>query len=271
MTLTVEVGPCLRDNYAYVLSAGTDGPSRDGRSGAPCVVVDPSEPGPVLRALAGRPLAAIWCTHHHADHVGGIAELRARAPRARIVGSAHDGASGRIPFQDVMLEDGDEVPDGGAGLPRSVALHVPGHTLGALALLVGGADLFTGDTLFAAGCGRLFEGDAAMMRASLTRLRRLPPDVRVWCGHEYTLRNLAFARDLCPSDSPVAARIVRASAARAQDLPTVPSTIAEERATNPFLRWDDPAMAPAISSLAGGAAFDADTAFALLRRAKDVA
>lgn len=260
MTLAIEPVPCLRDNYAYLVSRGGD-----------CVVVDPSESEPVLAALAGRSLAAIWCTHHHADHVGGVRGLKERFPAVPVVGSAYDASLARIPGQDVSLSDGQHAPDGGAGLPLTRVLHVPGHTLGALAFLVGDADLFTGDTLFGAGCGRLFEGDAPTMRASLARLRALPPGTRVWCGHEYTVRNLAFAASLCPADAAVAARARAAEALRARALPTVPSTMGEERATNPFLRWDDAGLAPAVSALSGGAAVDADGAFALLRRAKDLA
>lgn len=277
--MKVQPVACLTDNYAYLLSAEDDGP---------VVVVDPSEPAPVLAALRGRPVAAIWCTHHHGDHVGGVAGLRARFPRAPVVGSAYDAAYARIPQQDVALTDRDAAPNGGAGLPPAVALHVPGHTRGALAYLVDD-DVFTGDTLFAAGCGRLFEGDPATMRASLARLRALPGHVRVWCGHEYTERNLAFARTLTPDDVAVAVRARRVEVQRASGRPTVPSTIEEERRTNPFFRWDDEAMADAFWRLAVAEGRDpgsvdvgslappgpvapvasADAAFGLLRRAKD--
>jgi hydroxyacylglutathione hydrolase len=226
--------PCLQDNYAYLLVEGDD-----------AVVVDPSEAAPVLAALGDRRLVGVWLTHHHHDHVGGVEEIvDARGP-VEVVGSRHDGERGRIPRQTRAVGEGDRLAFGDTRV-----LDIPGHTLGAVAYVTAAGDAFTGDTLFCAGCGRVFEGTMPMMRDSLAKLRALDPATRVWCGHEYTGKNLAFARSMLPDDAAIAAR-------RAEGC-TVPSTIGEERRTNVFLRWDDPALA----------GYGPDV-FATLRHAKD--
>lgn len=235
--------PALADNYAWLL-----------RDDDGAVVIDPSESAPVLAALDGARLRAILCTHHHWDHVGGIEDLRKIFGAIDVVGSRHD--VGRIPHQTIAVGEGDTV--GGARV-----IEVPGHTLGAVAYVREGW-VFTGDTLFAAGCGRLFEGTPAQMRASLAKLRELDPATMVACGHEYTVKNLEFALHLTPDDTAVAERLAWARAARAEGRPTVPSTIGEERQTNPFLRWDDPALVAAGARIAPG-----DDVFATLRAAKD--
>lgn len=217
--------PCLADNYAYLLE-------QDGHA----VVVDPSEAGPVLAALAGLTLDAIWCTHHHWDHINGVPGLLERHA-VPVIGSRHDHDQRRIPGQTIAVEAGDTVPFG----PFQAHIRaIPGHTLGAIAFQIEG-ELFTGDTLLAGGCGRVFEGTLPMMQASLAQLRSLDPTLRVWCGHEYTVKNLEFAQSQAP-DPAVSARLGAARAQRAQSLPTVGSTLAEEVTTNPFLRWDDPAI-----------------------------
>lgn len=224
--MIVRVVPCLSDNYAYLV--------RCERTGA-AAVVDASEAGPVLeaaRALDPAPVA-IWCTHHHADHVGGNEEV-ARALGVRDV-CGHASDRGRVPGQTRFLDE----ESFSLGEIRVRTLHVPGHTLGAVAYVVeddGGRAVFTGDTLFAAGCGRLFEGTPAQMFASLAKLAALPPDTRVYCGHEYTLANLRFARTVEPENASLDAAEGRARAARDRGAPTVPTTIADERATNPFVR-----------------------------------
>ncbi|MBM4375951.1 MAG: hydroxyacylglutathione hydrolase [Deltaproteobacteria bacterium] len=245
----VLVVPCLADNYAYLVVGDR------GRA----VVVDPSEAAPVERALetAGLELAAVLCTHHHWDHVGGLAELRARRGVLEVYAHAIDAAR----IDGAVHELGDDEPLCVAGLDFA-ALHVPGHTLGAVAWFGAGA-VFTGDTLFLAGCGRLFEGPAAMMRASLERLAALDGDTRVYCGHEYTVANLRFAATVEPENHAVAARLERALAARASGRATVPATLAEERATNPFLRCDE----PEIRRRFAGATLD--EVFAEVRAAKD--
>ena len=243
--------PCLKDNYAYLIACPDTGVT---------AVVDPGEAAPVEAALAaaGLELSAVWATHHHADHVGGIAALVAARPGLAVYGHASD--RGRIPHLTHPVDDGARVP---LGRLAATILHNPGHTLGAVSYVVDDA-VFTGDTLFAAGCGRLFEGTAAMMAASLGRLATLPDATRVFFGHEYTAANLRFAAAVEPSSSAIAAR--------AHDLPatTTPSTIALERATNPFLRGAEATVAAAALAREPGLASDDPVAvFAALRRWKD--
>jgi len=180
--------PCLKDNFAYLVI------DDDGR----CAVVDPGEAAPVEAALAREHarLAAVWATHHHPDHVGGIGELVARHGGVEVVIGVKDAA--RTPHVTHRVDDGDEVA---LGSLRARCIHNPGHTLGAVTYVVDGC-AFTGDTLFSAGCGKLFEGDAAMMHASLMRLAALPPDTRVYFGHEYTATNLRFAAAVEPDNRP---------------------------------------------------------------------
>lgn len=231
--------PMATDNYGWLI------PLPAGAQGGPkqAIVVDPTEAAPVAAALAAQDLelSAIWATHHHRDHVGGISQLvtTARGP-IEVVGGAHDVAAGRIPCATLSVADGDRVQ--GAPWPTEV-LHVPGHTLGAVAYHVPAlAAVFVGDTLFFAGCGRLFEGDHAMMWRSLQKLRALPASTQMYAGHEYTLKNLAFARSLEP-DAAILRNAERdARARRDQKLPTLPTTLGLQRQLNPFLRADDPAL-----------------------------
>lgn len=252
--------PCLADNYAYLIVAG---------GGA--LVVDPSEEAPVTAALAAaglRPLALL-CTHHHYDHVGGVEELLARTPGLPVLGHESDAQKGRIPRQSEALRDGEERELGGL---RLRALHVPGHTLGALAYhFPDGEAVFTGDTLFGAGCGRLFEGTPELMEASLARLGALPPATRVFFGHEYTAKNLDFAAAVEPGSAAVAARQEACGAARAAGRPTTPSTIAEERESNPFLRSAEPAVRARAQALEPSLPAEAGPAAVLgaIRRWKD--
>jgi hydroxyacylglutathione hydrolase len=247
----------LNDNYAYLLVDAARGEA---------VVVDPSEGAPILASLASRRLrlTGIWCTHHHFDHTGGVADLCAAHPGVDVIGSDYDLRAGRIAGQTRGVADGDVLSHGHTAFH---VLEVPGHTLGAIAF-VGGGHAFTGDTLFLAGCGRLFEGTPAQLAQSLTRLAALPYDTRLWVGHEYTAKNLAFAREVEPANTALADRIVRVQAERTASRPTVPGRIDEERATNPFLR----AHAAAVIAFArahGAASDDPVEVFAAVRRAKD--
>jgi hydroxyacylglutathione hydrolase len=221
--------PCLTDNYAYLVVCEATGRA---------AVVDPSESAPVAGAIerAGTRLVAIWNTHHHWDHVGGNQELAAAHPGLEII--AHASDRGRVPGQSRGVEEGDHLE---LGELRAEIIHNPGHTRGAVSFVVrGGAGeapaVFTGDTLFAAGCGRLFEGTPADMFASLRKLAALPPETRVFCGHEYTEKNLAFAAAAEPDNAAIAERRARVAELRGRGQPSVPSSIAEERDTNPFVR-----------------------------------
>ncbi len=228
--MQVTIVPCLSDNYAYVLLA--PGSKR-------ALVVDPGEAEPVTRALdeLGVTLGAILATHHHLDHVGGNPALTQRYPDVKVFGHVSD--RGRIPAQTEFVEHGQEFEI--EGLPFR-ALHIPGHTLGALAYVGSGA-VFTGDTLFAAGCGRLFEGTPAQMYQSLNvTLAALPDSTLVYCGHEYTASNLRFAAHLEPANRAISEKAKRVAEQRAQNVATVPSTLEEEKATNPFMRVDSPAI-----------------------------
>ncbi len=217
---------CLSDNYAYLVIAGSR-----------ALVVDPSEAEPVERALAAEAvaLAAVLCTHHHHDHVGGNDALVAARPGLPVFAHESDRALGRVPAQTHAVREGE--PFEAAGFSVS-ALHVPGHTTGAVSYGIGDA-VFTGDTLFVAGCGKLFEGTPAMMHASLAKLAALPGATRVYCGHEYTVGNLKFAAHAEPGNAAVRAKLAWAEAERAAGRPTVPSTMAAELATNPFVRAAD--------------------------------
>jgi len=221
--------PAFADNYIWMLHDGTQ-----------AVVVDPGDAAPVQQALdtLGLQLAGILVTHHHADHVGGVDALR-----PRLHGPVWGPAREDIPEPFVPLHDGDLVQVLGL---RFRVLDVPGHTAGHIAYAQEGAAeaplLFCGDTLFSAGCGRLFEGTPAQMHHSLSRLAALPADTRVCCTHEYTLANLRFAAAVEPGNAERAAHEARCQALRAQGLPTLPSRIDLERRINPFLRCGEAAV-----------------------------
>ena len=252
----VAIVPCFKDNYAYLLTA---------QGSTAAVVVDACEAAPVLAALEqrGLSLGAILSTHHHPDHVSGNAELAERYPGLPIFGSTHD--RGRIPAQTQFVDDGEAFAVQGLGFR---CLLVPGHTLGAVAYYGHGA-VFTGDTLFAAGCGRLFEGTPAMMHHSLNvKLGALPPETRVYFGHEYTASNLRFAAHVEPNNRAVTDKAARVAAQREKGEPTVPSTLAEERATNPFMRCDSPEILAHVAARLG-ATSDPEVVLGAIRAEKD--
>lgn len=216
--------PALRDNYIWLM--------HEPRSGE-TVVIDPAIAPPVLAEAEARGwrISQIWNTHWHPDHTGGNEEIKAAAG-CTVTGPAAEAA--RIPTLDQRVAEGDRVTIGGI---EAVVMETPAHTAGHISYyLPSEAIIFVGDTLFAMGCGRLFEGSAAQMHANLQRLSRLPPETEVYCAHEYTLANGRFAMAVEPGNDDIRARMMRVEAARAVNQATVPTTIGLERATNPFMR-----------------------------------
>ncbi|PZD70368.1 Hydroxyacylglutathione hydrolase [Acaryochloris thomasi RCC1774] len=231
--------PAFSDNYIFLLY------NEEKKVAA---VVDPADPTPVLKRLEelDAALVAIFNTHHHSDHVGGNRTLLRRFPEAQVYGGAED--RGRIPGQQFFLEDGDQV---GLCDRKAQVFFVPGHTRAHIAYYFPPSqdepgDLFCGDTLFAGGCGRLFEGTPAQMLDSLSKLRDLPEETRVWCAHEYTLKNLQFALTVDSKNPELQDRFQQVQKAREQNQATVPSWIGIEKQTNPFLRWDQAALVTAV-------------------------
>ncbi|MBK1727173.1 hydroxyacylglutathione hydrolase [Halorhodospira neutriphila] len=252
--IDLQAVTALADNYIWIAPA--PGNHR-------VLIVDPGDAEPArawLREHGAQP-AAILLTHHHGDHVGGAAEL-ARAYGAPVYGPATE----RIGAVDHPVGGGARLEIDGFGTIE--VLDVPGHTAGHIAYHGDGA-LFCGDALFAGGCGRVFEGTAEQMHASLQRLAGLPGETRVCCGHEYTVKNLEFAARVEPGNERLARRLEHARALRQQGRPTVPSTLEEERATNPFLRTDSAEVQAAAERRAGQPLADAAAVFATLRRWKD--
>lgn len=254
----LQVSPvrAFSDNYIWLIRAPAD-------PGA-VVVVDPGDDRPVQQALqaAGLRLGAILVTHHHADHVGGVAALAARHD-APVFGPARE----QMPCAVQALDDGGKASLEHLGLEFDV-MAVPGHTLGHIAYTGHGA-LFCGDTLFSAGCGRLFEGTPAQMFDSLERLAALPDATRVFCAHEYTLSNLRFAAAVEPGNAEIRTTLAAVQQRRERDEVTLPSTVGRERLINPFLRSRDPAVRASAEQHAGHALPDAVDVFAAVRRWKD--
>lgn len=247
--------PAFDDNYIWMLHDGQD-----------AVVVDPGDASPVIAALeqADLRLAGILVTHKHPDHVGGLRALCAhpRGAQARIWGPSDEP----MPVAVLPVRDGDRLVLEHPRLEIEV-MAVPGHTLGHLAYFTGSV-LFCGDTLFSGGCGRLFEGTPAQMHASIARLAALPETTQVCCAHEYTLANLRFARAVEPHSLALAAYEDVCQTLRERGLPTLPSTIGQERQINPYMRCDQPdVIAAAVSRGAQGP--DPVSVFATIRRWKD--
>ncbi len=249
--------PCLKDNYAYLLVD-----DQTGEAG----VVDPSEAPPVEAALklAGVRLSAILNTHHHWDHTGGNKPLLGAHPKLKVYGHASD--RGRIDGQTDALQHGQEFA---LGTLRLRALHNPGHTTGAVSYAVGDA-VFTGDTMFAAGCGRLFEGTPEMMHASLCKvIGSLPRPTRIFFGHEYTENNLRFAAAVEPDNAAVLAKLARVRTLRTSGGITTPSTLEEEWATNPFMRFDSPTLRKHVQAADPGNDLSPVSVLGAVRRMKD--
>ena len=253
MPAQTRLFPCLQDNYGVLL--------HDPASGA-TAAIDAPEAAPVEAALAasGWKLTDILVTHHHHDHTGGIAELKQRH-RCRVV--APHGEAARIPLVDETVRENDTARVG--GLVARV-IETPGHTAGHIAYFFAADKLaFVGDTLFSIGCGRVIEGTPEIMWQSLLKLRALPDDTRIYCGHEYTRANIRFARTIEPDNQALAAREKAVEQLLAAQQPTIPSTIGEEKQANPFLRADLPEIAAQI----GLAGKPAPQVFAEIRERKN--
>lgn len=253
MPVEVVTVPCLSDNYAYLV--------RDESSGK-VALVDAPEVAPIVEVLESRGwnLDQIWITHHHGDHTDGVGALVAKYG-AKVVGHAKDRA--RLPAMDIELNEGDRVELGG-----SVArvIDVSGHTIGHIAFIIDTDNVaFTADSLMALGCGRVFEGTHAMMWNSLSKFLALPDEMQVYSGHNYGVANGKFALSVDPDNQALKDRIAGIEAANAAGRPIVPSSMAEEKATNPFLR----AVSPEVKANVGLAGADDAATFAEVRRRKD--
>lgn len=251
--LTVTPIPAFNDNYIWALH---------NRHGA--VLVDPGDASPCIEFLEKNSLLlhSIVVTHHHGDHVGGITVLAARY-HPRVYGPAQES----IPAMTDPVTGGDTVRIAELGLQFSV-IATPGHTLGHVSYY-DGSRLFCGDTLFACGCGRLFEGSPAMMMSSLNKFLQLPDNTEIFCAHEYTLSNIRFAQTVDGENPALIEREARDRARRQAGQPTLPSTLALEKATNPFLRCHEAALVCAAEAQLKRPPLDAVEVFAALRLAKD--
>ncbi|MGL4316823.1 MAG: hydroxyacylglutathione hydrolase [Pseudomonas sp.] len=255
----IDALPAFSDNYLWLIQDHQQ---------QRCAVVDPGDAGPVLAWLESHPgwqLSDILVTHHHPDHIGGVAQLKA-ATGARVYGPAREN----IPARDIALDEGEHIQVLGLDF---LIYAVPGHTLGHIAYYHEATPqpwLFCGDTLFAAGCGRLFEGTPAQMHDSLSRLASLPDATLVFCTHEYTLSNLHFARAVEPANPAIAARFAEVSALRANDAISLPSSIALEKASNPFLRCGEISVKEKVDERDGPRQRSSHEVFASLRAWKDV-
>ncbi|KGM55476.1 hydroxyacylglutathione hydrolase [Lysobacter daejeonensis GH1-9] len=244
--------PAFADNYIWALA------DESGRA----LFVDPGEAAPVLAVIAdGLQPAGVLLTHHHHDHIGGTRELLAHWPDLPVIAPVDE----RIPHASRRVGDGERVD---VASWTFEVLEIPGHTRSHIAFHGHGL-VFCGDTLFSLGCGRMFEGTPAQMHASLSRLSALPSTTQVCCGHEYTLANAAFALTVDPGNTDLLRRAAEARSQLDQGQPTLPATLASERACNPFLRTDAPAIGAAVARRLGREPHDAVETFAELRRWKD--
>jgi hydroxyacylglutathione hydrolase len=247
--------PLLRDNYGYLLVC---------EKTRQTAIVDPSEGEPVLRRIEQEKVepVAILNTHHHRDHTGGNEELLTQH-KLEVYGHRSDSA--RIAGLTRGVEEGDEVH---IGELKGKVFFIPGHTTGHVAYLFDN-NLFCGDTLFTAGCGRLFEGTPEQMQGSLKKLMTLADNTKVYCGHEYTESNLRFAMSVEPKNPKLVSRFERVQGLRARGVPTVPSTLEEEKQTNPFLRWDSKEIQANVKAANRDARLDPVAVFAAVRKMKD--
>ncbi len=245
--------PCLSDNYAFLIHDPVSGDT---------ALVDAPEPNAILTELTERgwTLTHVLLTHHHWDHIDGLSAILSAHP-AKVIGAQADAH--RLPALDLALSEGDTFEFAGEDVS---VLDVSGHTVGHIAFhFPQSKAVFTGDSLMAMGCGRLFEGTPEMMFASLSKLAALPDDTTVCSGHEYTASNCAFATSLGENNPTVAQRVTETTDMRAKNIPTVPSSLGLEKATNPFLRSADPDLATAIG-MPGAAPVDV---FTEVRKRKD--
>ncbi|MDO7899000.1 hydroxyacylglutathione hydrolase [Pseudomonas citrulli] len=252
--IQISALPAFTDNYIWLLQD---------HSTQRCAVVDPGDAAPVQAWLDAHPgwvLGDILVTHHHHDHVGGVQALKTATGA-----TVHGPAGENIPARDTALEDHDKINVLGWDFE---VFAVPGHTLGHIAYYHHGL-LFCGDTLFAAGCGRLFEGTPAQMHQSLSRLAALPEDTLVYCTHEYTLANLKFAAAVEPGNPDIAARLAKVSQQRSDGIITLPSTLALEKRTNPFLRTAETSVKQKADERSGQRNQTPSEVFAALRAWKD--
>ena len=257
--MTVTPIAAFDDNYIWAIHNGTSNGDV-----ADVVIVDPGDAEPVMAAIEqnGWKLRAILLTHHHYDHTGGVEELTQLAD-IPVYGPAHESIKGLTH----PLAEGDQIDFDDMGIHLKV-LDTPGHTRGHICYY-GNNTLFCGDTLFAAGCGRIFEGTAAQMYESLEKIRTLPETTQIYCAHEYTLQNLGFARIAEPDNRDIIERLKRVKSLRNQDKPSVPSTLAEELLTNPFLRSQQTVLVQNASAFAKRALTEPAEVFAVVRRWKD--
>lgn len=256
LPVTVHTVPCLQDNYAFIIHNSQTGQA---------AVVDVPEAAPILAKLAelNASLTQVVLTHHHWDHVDGLPELldQSTSNQVAVIGATADAH--RLPPLDLSVEDGDQVQI--IGLDGDI-MDVSGHTVGHIALHIPAISaVFTADSLMAMGCGRLFEGTPTQMWASLQRLRDLPDATTVYSGHEYMAGNAAFAQSLGEDNPALTTRLAQVKTQISQGIPTVPSTLSEEKATNPFLRADVGSMQMAIGMVGA----DPADVFAEIRQRKD--
>lgn len=247
--------PMLRDNYAYLLVC---------EKSKAAAIIDPSEAEPALNRIEqeGVRLEGILNTHHHRDHTGGNEGILTRH-ETEVYG--HKSDTGRIHGLTRGVDEGDEIQ---IGELKGKVLFIPGHTTGHVAYLFEN-NLFCGDTLFTAGCGRLFEGTPEQMHASLKKLMTLADNTKIYCGHEYTESNLRFAMSVEPKNPKLASRFERVQGLRSRGASTVPSTLEEEKQTNPFLRWDSKEIHGSLKSMDPRVRLDPVSVFAAVRKMKD--